>query len=79
MENAVPVRPVRPANRSRVKFLIGGLLILAAIVYLIASSTQASAQYFLTISELKSRGTGGREARISGAVIGDTIHYDSKT
>lgn len=76
MENVVPVRPV---NRSRTKFLIGGLLIIAAIVYLIASSTQASAQYFLTISELKSKGSGGREVRISGAVIGDSIRYDSKT
>ncbi len=40
----------------RSKFIIGGLLILAAVVYLIVSSTQASAEYFLTIDELKAKG-----------------------
>lgn len=65
----------------RVKFIIGGLLIVAAIVYLIVSSTQASAQYFFTISELQAKGgsVNGREMRISGAVIGDSIQYDSQT
>jgi cytochrome c-type biogenesis protein CcmE len=63
------------------KFLIGGLLIIAAIVYLIVSSTQASAQYFLTIGELQSRKAEmkGQDLRISGAVIGDSISYDSKS
>ena len=36
----------------RNKFIIGGVLILAAVVYLIASSTQASAEYFMTVDEL---------------------------
>ncbi|GAB4528627.1 MAG: hypothetical protein Fur0018_14790 [Anaerolineales bacterium] len=71
MENA--------ANRS--KFIIGGVLIVAAIVYLIVSSTQASAQYFLTVDEMLQRGSEvvGRDLRISGAVIGDTIQYDPQT
>lgn len=61
------------------KFIVGGLLIVAAIVYLIVSSTQASAQYFLTIHELNSKeGIIGRDLRISGAVIGDSIQYDAQ-
>ena len=77
MENAVPNRP---AKQNRAKFLIGGLLILAAIVYLIVSSTTANAQYFLTIEELqqKAGAMNGREARVSGAVVGDSIAYDSE-
>ena len=65
----------------RTKFILGGLLILAAVVYLIASSTQASAEYFLTINELKAKGSGvvGKSLRLSGAVIGDTIQYDPQT
>ena len=65
----------------RAKFLVGGLLIVAAIVYLIISSTQASAQYFLTVDELitKADSVSGRELRISGAVIGDSIQYDPQT
>jgi cytochrome c-type biogenesis protein CcmE len=65
----------------RSKFIIGGLLILAAVVYLIVSSTQASAEYFMTIDELKAKGgeVTGKSLRLSGAVIGDTIQYDPQT
>jgi cytochrome c-type biogenesis protein CcmE len=65
----------------RIKFLLGGLLILVAVVYLIASSTQASAQYFKTVDELNSLGASmvDKNVRISGAVIGDTINYDAST
>lgn len=69
----------RTGGFGRTKFLIGGLLIIAAIVYLIVSSTQASAQYFLTVKELATKGASTRDVRVSGAVIGDTIQYDSKT
>ena len=66
---------------NRFKFIIGGLLIVAAVIYLIASSTQASAQYFLTIGEVASQGSDvmDRDLRVSGAVIGDTIQYDAQT
>ncbi len=68
----------RPRVGGRVKFIIGGLLIFAAIAYLIISSTKANAQYFFTIDELISRGKSivGQNVRISGAVIGDSIQYD---
>ena len=66
---------------NRVKFIIGGLLIIAAVVYLIASSTKASAQYFLTIGEVSTKGSEvmGRDLRVSGAVVGDSIKYDPQT
>lgn len=62
----------------RSKFLIGGVVILAAVVYLIFSSAQASAEYFMTIAELKAQGPAvvGKSLRVSGAVVGDTIQYD---
>ena len=73
------VAPARSGGRT--KFLIGGLLIVAAIVYLIASSTQASAQYYLTIDELAEKGDSvrGRDLKISGAVDGDSIVYEPET
>jgi cytochrome c-type biogenesis protein CcmE len=66
---------------SRAKFMIGGLLIVAAVVYLIYSSLQTTQQYFLTVSELHEKGAAvmDREVRISGAVIGDSIQYDPQT
>lgn len=67
-------------RRKPLKFIIGGLVIVAGIVYLMASSLSASAQYFLTVDEVIAREqTGdldGRNIRVSGAVLGDTIEYD---
>lgn len=65
----------------RLKFIVGGLLIVSAIIYLIISSTKANAQYFFTLDELQSRGLSmvGQNVRISGAVVGDTIQYDPQS
>lgn len=76
-------RTLAAENQStgKMKFIIGGLLIIAAIVYLIASSTHANAQYFLTVNEVFSKRADiqGRDLRISGAVIGNSIQYDPQT
>jgi cytochrome c-type biogenesis protein CcmE len=76
MENSI-----KTGLRGRGKFIIGGLIILAAIIYLIVSATQANAEYFMTVNELKAKGSSmlGRSLRISGAVIGSTIKYDAQT
>jgi cytochrome c-type biogenesis protein CcmE len=65
----------------RTKFIFGGVLILAAVIYLIVSSTQASAEYFMTVDEVKAEGASavGKNLRLSGAVLGDTIQYDANT
>lgn len=64
----------------RWKFVFGGLVIVGAIIYLIASSASASAQYFLTVEEAVQQseedGLNGRNLRVSGAVLGDSIEYD---
>lgn len=76
-----PVELHQAGNINRMKFILGGLLIVAAVAYLIISSTQASAQYFMTIGELSQKGGAilDRDLRVSGAVIGDTISYDPQT
>ena len=76
-----PTVSVRAGSANRAKFIVGGLLIIAAIVYLIITSTRASAQYFMTIDELaaKQGDVIGRDLRVSGAVLGDTIQYDPQT
>lgn len=62
------------------KFVLGGILIIAAVGLLVFTSLQANAQYFLTVEELNAKGKEvvGRDVRISGAVLGDTIQYDAK-
>jgi len=65
----------------RTKFIIGGLLILAAVILLIYTSTLKSAEYFMTVEELHAKEAQviEKNLRVSGAVIGDTIQYDPQT
>jgi cytochrome c-type biogenesis protein CcmE len=62
------------------KFVIGGILVLGAVVFLIWSATTSTSEYFLTIEELHAKGASiaNRNLRVSGAVIGDTIQYDAQ-
>ena len=63
------------------KFMIGGFLILGAVVFLIVSSTAATSEYFMTINELNEKGSKvvNKSLRVSGAVLGDTIQYDAES
>jgi cytochrome c-type biogenesis protein CcmE len=63
------------------KFIIGGVMILAAVLYLIFSATTASAERFMTVDEMLAETPEivGDSLRITGAVVGDTIQYDADT
>mgnify|MGYP000501245022 CR=1 FL=1 len=63
------------------KFIVGGVLIAAAVIVLIVSATGQNSQYYLTIQELLDQQDTyiGKDTRISGVVIGDTIEYDPAT
>jgi cytochrome c-type biogenesis protein CcmE len=68
------------AANKRVKFIIGGAVIAIAIVYLIFTATQSTAAYFLTVEELHNKGSAlyGRNVRVSGKVLGDSIDFNSR-
>ncbi|MBI4771209.1 MAG: cytochrome c maturation protein CcmE [Chloroflexi bacterium] len=72
---------VSRSGGGRMKFLVGGLLIIAAIIYLVVTSLQSTAQYFYTVEEMQAKGSGiaGKNLRASGAVLGETIQFDPKT
>lgn len=62
----------------RARFLIGGIVVAAAVIYLIVSSISSSAQYYLTVKEVSDKGQTmvGRNLRVSGYVVGESISYD---
>ncbi len=76
-------RIAAPTHKSRtqyLKFLVGGLLMLAAVIYLIVSGTTNGAQYFINVNDLVNNPDYvGKTVRMSGAVIGDSIVYDART
>jgi cytochrome c-type biogenesis protein CcmE len=63
------------------KFVIGGILVLGAVVFLIWTATNSGSEFFLTVDELHAKGGSmvDRNLRVSGAVIGDTIQYDPQS
>jgi len=72
-----------PRKGNALKFIIGGIVIVAAIIYLMVSSLQANVQYFLTVDEAIEKQLAGeltgRNIRLSGAVLGESIQYNMET
>jgi cytochrome c-type biogenesis protein CcmE len=68
-------------KKKNTKLIVGVVIIIAAVVYLVASSTLSQSQYFLTVEELQSNQAEyiGKNVRMSGVVLGDTIAYDPQT
>lgn len=63
----------------RTEIVVAGLLIVAAVVFLVVTSTGTTARYFLTVEELQAQreDIGDRHVTVSGAVLGETIDYDA--
>lgn len=71
-------RGAKTARNERWKFWVGGLLILGAVAYLILSNTLGGARFFINVRDLTAEPAryADETVRVTGAVIGDTIHYD---
>ena len=68
-------------NKKNTKLIIGIAVIAAALLYLVISSTLSQSQYFMTVEEIKAGQAElvGKNVRMSGVVLGDTISYDPQT
>lgn len=62
---------------NRMKFVVGGLVILAAIIFLVFNAMSGTTQLYLTVEEFHAQQSQlvGRDLRVSGWVIGDSIKY----
>lgn len=66
-------------GKNRLQFIVAGLVLLGAVAFLIISGSTGGARFFLTVDEIVDNPDYvGQTVRISGAVIGDTIEYDSQ-
>ncbi len=77
----IPSELVQQRSRGKTKFIVGGLVIALAVVYLIYTGVQSTAAYFLTVDELYAQQSAmmGKQVRVSGMVDATTINYDNKT
>ena len=72
-------RPLQPRKRRRlpISFIVGGLVILGAVIYLVYANTQANAVYYMTVSELHSCTTCATQSvRVAGTVQKGTVVRD---
>lgn len=78
---AEPIRTQRPRRRAvRWSFVIAGLLIAGAVLYLVLANTRASAEYYMTMGELRQCTTcSSQTVRVAGQVATGTIQRDNKT
>lgn len=69
----------RPANK-KIKFIVGGVIIALAVVYLIYTGIQSNAAYFLTVDELYAKGAAmeNRTVRVAGDVDAATIEFNNR-
>jgi cytochrome c-type biogenesis protein CcmE len=79
-DDAVDVEP----RSNRKKFIVGGLLMMVAVVLLFINAFKDNAQYYVTVDEYYADQSkfAARDLRVSGWVIGDTIQFtqiDAKT
>ena len=70
-----------PAFRGREKFWVGGILLLLSAAFLIFTTLTSEQEFYVTVDELNQRGAelNGRNIRVLGVVLGDTIEYDGHT
>jgi len=72
-----------PSGRksNRLKFIIGGVLFVVAVAFMVISATKATAEFFLTIREVEDseNDLSGQNLRVSGAVLGESITYNTET
>lgn len=67
-------------SHGKLKFMVGGLMIAVAVVYLIYTGIQTNAAFFLTVDELYAKGetVQGQTVRVSGWVDVETIQFDNR-
>jgi cytochrome c-type biogenesis protein CcmE len=60
----------------RLKFFVGGAIIVVVLAWLIFSNIQGASAQYLSVEELLAQGPSDRMVRVSGLVLDETIDWD---
>ena len=63
----------------KLKFIIGGVIIVAVIVYLMISSISNSGAYYITVSDLNNQAASaiGKKVRVEGTIVQGSEDWDA--
>jgi cytochrome c-type biogenesis protein CcmE len=82
-ENSTILRGTVSSNSAnkKIKFIVGGVAILALIVYLIVSAVSSAGSYYREVGEVLAQQPTltGKSLRVSGNVVQESIQYDAPT
>ncbi len=69
---------VEKPRKGRMKFIIGGALLTVAIIFLLFNAVRGNTQLYVTVDEyyVEQSNFAGRDLRVSGWVIGDSIQFN---
>lgn len=70
----------RQAGRGNLKFIIGGLLLIAIVVALIVQATMSTGAYYMTVDEVRAGSTTlvGERVRVNGAVVAGSEDWNAQ-
>jgi len=79
-EEEKALQPRKQKRRIPRSFIVGGIVILAAVIYLVYANTQATAAYYMTVAELRHCTNCTTQAvRVAGIVQkGSIVRNDAK-
>lgn len=62
----------------KLKFIIGGIVILVAVIFLVAQSISSTGAYYMTVADLnaKSGELTGQKIRVSGAIVQESEDWN---
>jgi len=63
----------------KLKFIIGGVVILFAIVYLMITSISSTGAYYISVSDLTNQSASaiGKKVRVEGTIVPDSEDWDA--
>jgi cytochrome c-type biogenesis protein CcmE len=66
-------------SNSKVKFIVGGVVIVGLIAYLIISSISSAGAYYREVGEVLAQrdALAGKNLRVSGNIVTESVKYDS--
>jgi cytochrome c-type biogenesis protein CcmE len=73
-----PSNSRKPLSGKRLKYIIGGTIIVLVVGYLVFSAARGSAAYYLTVQELQEQGPSARTVRVAGYVVGESIVWEPR-
>jgi cytochrome c-type biogenesis protein CcmE len=73
-----PQLEAKPANR-QIKFIVGAVIIFAAIAYLVFSAMGNAGAYYMEVDELLTQSVDyyGKNVRVSGVVVDESVDYNA--